>query len=99
MMWWNDNGSWGHDWWWPGILVMAVFMILCMLMMARMMGHGMSRTRSGDARPDTPDAPERILANRLSSGEIDVEEYHKLRDALQSTTTGQEPAHGAGHVH
>jgi uncharacterized membrane protein len=92
------HGSWGHDWWWPGILIMALVMILIMLMMARMMGHHDSRTRFGEADPGTPDAPERILANRLASGEIDAEQYHKLRNALQPTTTRHEPAQGAGHV-
>jgi uncharacterized membrane protein len=73
-------------------------MILIMLTMARMMGHHESRTRFGEADPGTPDAPERILANRLASGDIDVAEYHKLRDALHQTTTRHEPAEGAGHV-
>jgi len=30
-----------------------------------------------------PDAPERILDQRLASGEIDIDEYERLRDALQ----------------
>ncbi len=97
MMWWNGNGSWGHGWWWPGIFIMGIVMILCMLMMARMMGHGRLRSRFGAAGTHMPDAPERILGNRLASGEIDIEEYNTLRDALQPTTR-HEPAQGAGHV-
>ena len=55
-------------WWWP---FGAVFMIVCMVMMFRMMGgHGMSGSRRYESERERPDA-ERILANRLASGEID----------------------------
>jgi uncharacterized membrane protein len=83
MMWWNSDGSWGHGWWWPGLIVMAVFMIICMVMMARMMSHGMSRSHHANPRHPGHDAPERTLANRLASGEIDIDEYERLSDALQ----------------
>ncbi len=96
-MMWNENGSWGHDLWWPGILIIAIVMIFCTLMMARMMGHHLPRKRFGEGHPGRPDAPERILANRLGSGEINLEEYNTLRNALQPTTR-HEPAQGAGHV-
>ena len=70
-------------WWWP---FGAVFMIVCMVMMFRMMGAcGMSGSRSYESERERPDA-ERILANRLASGEIDVEEYERLRDALHRTS-------------
>ena len=70
-------------WWWP---FGAVFMIVCMVMMFRMMGAGgMSRSRRYESARERPDA-ERILANRLASGEIDVEEYGRLRDALHRTS-------------
>ena len=82
MMWWSSDGSWGHGWWWPGIVAMAVLMLLCMVMMARMMRHGMSgsQRRQPNARGDVP---EHMLASRLASGEIDVHEYERLLDALQ----------------
>jgi uncharacterized membrane protein len=85
MMWWGNN-TWGHSWWWPGIIVMAIFMIICMAMMARMMSRGMPWSRPGNAGQRRPDGPERTLANRLASGEIDVEEYQRRLDALQQTT-------------
>ena len=71
--------------WWPiGIVFMIPFMIVCMWMMARMMmGHGMFASRSHESQRPGPDVPERILANRLASGEIDVEEYERLRNALE----------------
>jgi uncharacterized membrane protein len=76
------DGSWGDGWWWPGIVVMFVFMVFCMVMMARMMG-GMLGSGSHESERHGSDVPERTLANRLASGEIDVDEYERLRDALQ----------------
>ncbi len=85
MMWWNGDGFWGHGWWWPGLIVMAVFMVICMVMMARMMSHGMSSSHHGNPVHAGRDAPERTLANRLASGEIDIGEYERLLEALQRT--------------
>ena len=78
----------GFGWGW-GLAIMG--MIMCVAMMAMMMSHGSSRrTREpGETNVDAPeraDAPEHILARRLASGEIDVEEYRRLRDTLQHTT-------------
>ena len=81
MMWWS-NGSWGHGWW-PAVMVMGVFMVICMVMMARMMGHAMPGSHTRESERHGPDVPERILAQRLASGEIDVDEYQRRRDALQ----------------
>ena len=78
MMWWGVA-------WWPAVLIMAVVMILCMVMMARMMGHGMSGSRNDESERHGPDTADRILANRLASGEINVEEYERLQDALRRT--------------
>ncbi len=80
-MWWG-NGSWGYGWW-PVIMLMGVFMVICMVMMARMMSHAMPGSHTGESERHGPDVPERILAQRLASGEIDVGEYERLRDALQ----------------
>jgi uncharacterized membrane protein len=74
-MWWSNNGSWG----WPVFLVMA---LACVAMMASMMWHGISGHARRTSNRDE-DAPERILAKRLASGEIDVEEFERRRDALQ----------------
>jgi putative membrane protein len=40
--------------------------------------------RGGDSRPERPD-PERILAERFATGEIDEEEYHRRLQTLRST--------------
>ena len=79
-MWWG-NGSWGYGWW-PVIMLMGVLMVICMVMMARMMGRAWPGTRRESERHG-PDAPERILGQRLASGEVDIDEYERLRDALQ----------------
>ena len=81
MMWW-DNSSWGHGWW-PVLLVMGVLMVICMVMMARMMRHAMPGSHTRDSERHGSDVPERILAQRLASGEIDTDEYERLCNALQ----------------
>jgi uncharacterized membrane protein len=79
---------WGFGWGWAG----AVFMVICIVMMVRMMGHG-DHGDHGDHGPDGGrftthggiDAPERTLANRLARGEIDVDEYQRLREILRDS--------------
>jgi putative membrane protein len=75
--------GWGSGWW----LVGVAFMIFCMVMMARMMGGMMGHGTSAHGRHNRSDEPERTLADRLARGDIDVEEYNRLLEALR----------GAGH--
>lgn len=71
---------WG---WGPGRWVVgAVFMIFCMVMMARMMGGMMGHGHSGHSSHGGRDDPERTLADRLAKGEIDAEEYERLLEIL-----------------
>lgn len=84
------SSSWGGlGWFW--VPICALMMIGCMLMMGGMMrhgGHGWRNWYYGE-HPDGNDqaqrrgSAERILADRLARGEIDVEEYHRLLAALQ----------------
>jgi putative membrane protein len=77
MMW----GSWG--WWGPGV----IFMVFCMGMMMWMMmshGHGSHGSHTGESHG--PGGAERILAERLARGEIDIEEYQRLLAELQQTS-------------
>ncbi|HEX9359004.1 MAG TPA: hypothetical protein VF933_35005 [Streptosporangiaceae bacterium] len=92
MMWWGGYHYWGsgYHWWWAGLVVMAVFMVVCFAVMALMMGHGRMSTcmggmfgswRQHSGRHET-DAPERILDERLARGEIDIEEYRRIQETL-----------------
>lgn len=74
---------WGSGWWIFG----ALFMVICMVVMARMMmGHGVHRGHGGTQHGE-PDSAERTLDNRLARGEIDIEEYERLRETLRRTDT------------
>jgi putative membrane protein len=74
------SGSWG--WWGPGV----VFMVFCMgMMMWMMMSHGGSHGSHTGETHGSPGA-ERILAERLARGEIDIEEYERLLAELQQTS-------------
>ena len=94
-MMWNGDGSWGHGWWWSG-LVMALFMAFCVVMMVRMMGHGAhgSHTMGSSSGPGR-DMPEHTLASRLASGEIDIDEYERRLAALRAST-GRDSTQGPG---
>ncbi len=88
-MWWNH--AWGFGWGW--ILVMAVGMAVCMPMMAGMMRHrAWGRMWPAADRGQVDDAPERVLARRLASGEIDVHEFERLWGALQHTSRSADTA-------
>lgn len=104
------SGSYG--WGLPGFLVAAVFMVACVVLMGRMMGHGrMSNHRdhmNGPGRqtsaPYGADVVEQDLELRLVNGEIDFDEYNRLRDALaEISSTGREraaqaPLTGGDHI-
>ena len=86
-MMWGNHGFWGSGWGWPVFAIMAVAMFACMAMMARMMmRHGTSPPMWQASRRDQ-EPPGQILERRLASGEIDVEEFRRLRDALQPART------------
>jgi uncharacterized membrane protein len=66
---------WGSGWWLVGVVVM----IVCMVVMMRMMGHGgHSRGTHDEGR-----GAEGTLADRLARGEIDVDEYERLLEVLR----------------
>ena len=96
MWWWG-----GYHWWWPGPVFMAVFMVACIAGMALMMGHGRMSACVGGMRGFWAQRPgrhptgtsERILDERLARGEIDVQEYRRIRQTLAGISTpagGQE---------
>ncbi len=95
-MWWG-----GYHWWWPGLALMAVFMVACIAGMALMMGHGRMSACMGGMRGFWARRPGRhpadtsgqILDERLARGEIDIGEYRRIQQALaeiNSPAGGQE---------
>ena len=58
---------WSGGFWWPGFVLMAVFMVICMVLMFRMMGsmggRGMCFSRWFAPRDDA-DADERARRDR-----------------------------------
>lgn len=83
---------WNGSWFWLGPCLLL--MVACMVVMMRMMGHGShgmhgappaapGERRGGDA--------ERILADRLARGDIDIEQYERRLETLQRT---REPGGG-----
>jgi putative membrane protein len=80
MMWSSGSGGW----WFLAIPLMVV----CMFMMMRMMGHGHGGhgAHTGEPPAHRSGGPERILAERLARGEIDVEEYERRLEALHPTS-------------
>jgi uncharacterized membrane protein len=85
VMWWGSDGYWVRDWSWPGLLIAALVMIACMVMMARMMGHGMGTHHARGSHDRRDERPEDTLATRLARGELDIDEYDRLRDALRQS--------------
>jgi putative membrane protein len=79
-----DNGMGAGGW---------VLMILAWIALLGLVVWAISRlfpTRSGgDSRGQTAETPEEILDRRLARGEIDTDEYARLRDALISAHGGR----------
>ena len=67
-------GNWDamQDWWWVMALGMTIFWGFVIWIVVRTLG---SRRE---------DSPEDVLRQRLAAGEIDDEEYRRLRSALRS---------------
>lgn len=79
----------GYTWGWPGFVLAAVLMVVCMALMGRMMGHSrlsdhMNHTHGRGQAPTEhgPELPDQTLELRLVNGEIDIDEYNRLRDVL-----------------
>jgi putative membrane protein len=94
-MMWNGDGSWG--WWWLALPLM----IMCIIMMGRMMGHGHRQgshgTHGGEPAGQGSGA-KRILAERLARGEIDIAEYERRLAVLQPTNEVDRTHGGVRHV-
>ncbi len=91
MMFWN-GGGWA--WWQAGLMWVAMIAFWALLIWAvYALVTGITR-RPGQAGPDQaapggrpqPGDARRILDERLARGEIDPEEYQRLRDLLDGGT-------------
>jgi uncharacterized membrane protein len=94
-MWW-----WGGYHWWPGPVLMGVGMLACMAVMALMMGHGRMPGMGGmrgfwrqHSYRDQADTSEQILDKRLARGEIDIEEYRRIRQTLEKNSPAGSEEH------
>ena len=82
----DGDNSWGL--WW----LFAPLMIVCMVMMIRMMmghghaSHGGHSSGASGTSEERAGGAERILAERLARGEIDVDEYERRLSVLERAT-------------
>ena len=82
MMFWN-GGGWA--WWQAGLMWLAMIAFWALLIWAIYALVTSITRRPGQAGPDgqrQPGDARRILDERLARGEIDSEEYQRLRDLL-----------------
>jgi putative membrane protein len=89
-MFWYGEGSWAF--WqvalmWAGMIVFWAVLIWGLYAV-------LSRTTRSDQSRDEGDRARRILDERLARGELDVDEYRRLRDVMASANDDR-PA-GAG---
>ena len=95
MMFWY-GGGWA--WWQAGLMWVAMIAFWALLIWAvYALVTGITRRpgRAGPGEPGQPADARRILDERLACGEIDAEEYQRLRDLLDSGT-GRSPAGSGG---
>lgn len=91
MMWYSDNGM--HWWGWLiGALAMLAFWVLiAWAIWYAVKSLSRRNDQAGPGRPSGTDGlpadPKRILDERLARGEIDTEEYIRLRDLLAERST------------
>jgi putative membrane protein len=94
MMFWYGSG-WA--WWQAGLMwlaMIAFWTLLVWAVYALVTGATRRPGEPGRGEPGRPGDAQRILDGRLARGEIDAEEYQRLRDLLDGGT-GRSPA-GSG---
>ena len=89
MMFWN-GGGWA--WWQAGLMWVAMIAFWALLIWAVYALVTSATRRAGDAERGgrQPGDASRILDERLARGEIDTEEYQRLREVLDGA--GHRPA-------
>jgi putative membrane protein len=86
MMDWYDHGSSWGGWIWMMLLMVVFWGLVIVAVVALFRGTRNSGTPNGTAWRE-PD-PLELLDNRFARGEIDSEEYHSRREALQQARRG-----------
>ena len=94
MMFWHDGG---WPWWQAGLVWLAMMAFLALLIwVVYALVTGISRRgREPERGEQRPGSARRILDERLARGEIDAEEYRRLRETLDGGT-GRSPAGTGG---
>ena len=75
---WHDMD--GGDWLWMSGMMLVLFAFVTSILI---FGFGRSGTGSRTAR-----TPDEVLRQRLASGEIDIDEFQRRLEALNSTRVG-----------
>ncbi|MGE5288594.1 MAG: SHOCT domain-containing protein [Micromonosporaceae bacterium] len=102
MMYWYGSGmsGWGYALMTIGMVLFWGAVIAGIVALVRYVGRSSQHSGQQTAAPLSPQAPERLLAERFARGEIDEEEYRRRLAALQGTgqaTNGQSrPPAGTG---
>jgi uncharacterized membrane protein len=88
----GDYGSWDHmsgGGWWAGLVMFVIMLALIALVawaiiaITRGASHWGHHPHPPPPPPHSPPDAQAALDRRLVSGEIDVDEYHRLSDALR----------------
>ena len=90
MMFWSN--SWA--WWQAGLmwLAMIVFWALLIWLIFILVTGAVGRPKQPGGGEQRGDDARRILDERLARGEIDIEEYRRLRNVIEGYAGGRTPA-------
>lgn len=101
MMYWYDGHDAGWAWWQAGLMWLAVIVFWALLIWAvyALVTGVIRRSREQERGEQQPGGARRILDERLARGEIDPEEYRRLREILdnppgRSGPSPQQPGQG-----
>ncbi len=93
----GDYGSWDHMWgggWWAGIVMTLMMIAVIALVAWAIVTITRGSRHPSHVHPPPPPAPpsdaHAVLDRRLVSGEIDIDEYHRLSEALRTTARNRE---------
>lgn len=98
-MFWYDAHGGGWAWWQAGLMWLAMIVFWVLLIWAiYALVTGIIRRSRGPERGEQQqaDGARRILDERLARGEIDAEEYRRLREILDGGTGRSSAGTGGG---